>query len=66
MSTPEDICAAMLHRVHDAEALIASCHRRRACPTCRAAIGEPCRHVANGRPLKHPHDTRWTQDVPRR
>lgn len=66
MSTPEDICAAMLRRVHDAEAEIASCHERRVCPRCGAAIGKPCTHLATGRPLKHPHEARWTPDVPKR
>lgn len=66
MTTPEDICAAMLRAADEASQQIATVHERHACPTCRAAIGEPCRHVANGRVLKRPHEARWTLEIPKR
>lgn len=66
MSTPEDICAAMLRRADEINARIATVHDRKACPTCRAKVGERCRHVGNGREIKRPHEARWTLEVPKR
>lgn len=47
-------------------ARIETCHERRACPACGAEQGAGCVHRSTGRPVKHPHDARWTPDVPRR
>jgi hypothetical protein len=50
--------------------LIATCHERRACPTCAAPRGFRC--VRKGSmwgaspPLKHAHEARWSEEVPRR
>lgn len=51
---------------------IATCHERRACPTCGRPQGLRCVRKGStamagaGPPLKHPHTARWTPDVPQR
>lgn len=66
----DDFYAAMERAVVEAEEKIASCHRARACPTCRAPMGKRCvrkgQHPRHGAELKHPHEARWTPDVPKR
>lgn len=58
--------------IENVTALIASCHERRACPLCGAPKGTRCwhrglpHHRNYRKPLKHPHEERWTPDVPKR
>jgi hypothetical protein len=60
--------ASMAAAVAEAQRQIATCHERRACPTCRQPIGFRCIRKGQlaGPPLKHPHKARWTQEVPER
>ena len=73
----DDFYAVMERVAAEAEAKIASCHERRACPKCGAPIGVRCRSMPRGyrpldygdrraRELLHPHQQRWTPDVPKR
>lgn len=67
----DHIYAAMERMAAEAEAKIASCHERRACPTCGRPKGLLCVRKSSalagvGPPLKHPHEARWTPDVPKR
>lgn len=50
--------------VADTNALIDTCHERRACPRCGAPLGERCHSLARSstaspRTVKHPHRERW-------
>jgi len=60
--------AAMDQAVAERNQMIETCHERRACPTCGAALGERCHSLARrstARPhaIKHPHPHRWTMEV---
>lgn len=73
-----DVEASLRQAAADAEARIALCHEKVACPKCGAPIGTRCRSMPRGyrpldhgghpaaRELKHPHRQRWTQVVPAR
>lgn len=61
--------------VRDLHQRIATCHKRRACPTCAAPLGVLCRAMPIGwlspsnqcgRVLKNPHEARWRQEIPKR
>jgi hypothetical protein len=59
---------------------IETCHKRVACPKCKAPVGQRCWKVNSKRYLspepgvgmipavecKSPHEERWTQEVPKR
>ena len=62
----EDACIALLRTADKVNARIATVHERQPCPTCHAPVGEVCRHVGNHRPLTHPHEARWTREIPKR
>lgn len=59
---------ALLDRAAQLDARIRSCWLRVPCPTCEAPVGMQCRRkgTRHGPVLKHPHEQRWTQEVPRR
>lgn len=61
---------ALRAAAEEADARIASCHERVACPKCHAPVGLPCRRAlrqfvasgiyAIGQPVVGPHRERWT------
>jgi hypothetical protein len=70
---PADVEAALLAAADEANARIATCHERVACPKCGAPIGRRCRRLPRGfsqaserrglgQPSKvvGPHRERWT------
>lgn len=61
---------ALIARADALNARIANCHTEVACPRCRAPVGERCRNMTRsylrGRPIKHPHEARWTLVVAKR
>ncbi len=65
----EHFAAAMARTVAGLGERIDTCHERRPCPTCGAALGERCHSLARcstARPhkIKYPHRDRWTTEVP--
>jgi hypothetical protein len=77
--TDDEVEAALLRAADEANARIASCHERVACPKCRAPVGERCRRMPRGyspasasrgmtQPgaVVGPHRERWTLVQPER
>jgi hypothetical protein len=55
--------------VEELNARIETCHERRACPRCGAPVGERCWNMRSRHlpwHTKHPHEARWTAEVPKR
>lgn len=76
----DEMEARLLAAAEAANEKIRTCHERVACPRCGAPVGKRCTKLSSksyrsadpglGRipaiETKHPHEERWTQEVPKR